>query len=152
MRPADGDVVRKWLGDLGVLVAGAMGVDEARAKLAAYANLIADDFPRAAFTRRTLATAGRRFKFFPSFSELSEFLDETHGDLRTKVDRLQALAKPGRQPRTQVEEEPVSIQERQRMGELFGMLAKAMASGDFSDVNAESDRITRRGGGQDAEG
>lgn len=140
MQSGDDDTVRRWLGDLGVLVAGAMGADEARAKLVAYTSLIADDYPRATFTRRTLAAAARRFKFFPSFSELCDFLDETRGDLRTKLDRLQRLATPLRK-RQEPEDEPVSLDQRQRAGELFGMLGQALRTGDWSAVNAECDRI-----------
>lgn len=107
MRPADDETVRQWLGDLGVLIASAMTVDEARAKLAAYTSLLTEDYPRAAFTRRTLATAGRRFKYFPTFGELCDFLDDTRGDLRVKVGRVQALAKPQQPPRNEPDPECV---------------------------------------------
>lgn len=145
MRPADEDTVRRWLADLGILVAGTMGVEEARAKLAAYSRLLADDYPVAAFSQRTLAAAGRRFNtYFPTFGKVAEFLDETAGELRTKVDRVQALAVPPRQRQREAETEPVSLEQRQRMGVLFGMLGQALTSGDWSAVNAECDRINEQ--------
>ncbi len=152
MRPADDDTVRRWLGELGVLVAGAMGVDEARAKLGAFTSLIADDYPRAAFTRRTLATAARRFKFFPAFSELCDFLDETAAELRSKVNRIQALAAPQCQRQREAEAEPVSLAERQRVGELFGLLGKALRTGDWGEVEAACARIDPQCPGSPREG
>ncbi len=143
MRPADEDTVRGWLGNLGVLCAASMSAEEARARLGAFAHLLTDDYPIACFTPRTLAAAGRRFKFWPAFAELCAFLDETRGEQRAKVDRLQALAAPSRASRTEPIPEPVDIEERQRVGALFGLLGKAMTSGDFSEVNAACVRINR---------
>ncbi|MDW7555516.1 MULTISPECIES: hypothetical protein [Azospirillum] len=145
MRPADEDTVRCWLADLGILVAGTMGVEEARAKLGAYSRLLADDYPRLAFTERTLRAAGRRFNtYFPTFGKVAEFLDELAVELRTKVNRVQALAAPPRQRQREAEDEPVSLEQRQRMGLLFGMLGKALTSGDWNAVDAECQRIEAR--------
>lgn len=145
MRPADEDTVRRWLADLGILVAGTMGVEEARAKLGAYSRLLADDYPRLVFTERTLVAAGRRFNtYFPTFGKVAEFLDETAAELRTKVNRVQALASPPRRRQREPEAEPVSLEQRQRAGELFGMWRRALVSGDWSAVNAECDRINKQ--------
>ena len=99
MQPVDDATVRQWLSDLGVLVAGSLSVEEARAKLAAYTSLIEGEYPRACFTKKMLAEAGRRFKWFPSFGEVVAYLDEVKGDLRVRLDRLHRIAKPMPSPR-----------------------------------------------------
>lgn len=148
MQPADDAGVRQWLGDLGVLVAGNLGADEARAKLVAFTSLLTDDYPRAAFTKRTLAAAARRFKFFPAFAELCDFLDDTKAELRTKVDRVQALAKPAPR-RREPPPEPVSIEQRHRNADRFRLIATAMETGDWSACHAECDRINGTVGGME---
>ncbi|MGY0782095.1 hypothetical protein ACW7BC_29810 [Azospirillum argentinense] len=45
----------------------------------------------------------------------------------------------------EAEGEPVTLEQRQRMGALFGMLGKALTSGDWSAVDAECQRIEARG-------
>lgn len=90
LAPASAETMRKWLASLGLLCAGATSVTEARAKIGAYASLM--DYPPACFTKATLAEAGRRFKWLPSFAELSAFLDEVARPARQLRDRLRAIA------------------------------------------------------------
>lgn len=67
---------RKWLLTLGLLTAGKMPVDEAKARVAAYASLL-DDYPDEVFSRQNLKLAAGTFKWFPSFAELTDLLWET---------------------------------------------------------------------------
>lgn len=83
--------MEEWLASLGPLVAGNISVEDARAKLAAYCGML--EYPAACFTKASLAKAAKRFKFFPTFSELTEFLDAQHADLRVKRQRLEAIVR-----------------------------------------------------------
>lgn len=83
-------LVGDWLARLGVLVAGNLTAADARIKIAAYAADL--DFPALCFTDATRAQAGVAFKFFPTFSELSEFLSAVVRPHRVKLDRLRVIA------------------------------------------------------------
>jgi hypothetical protein len=90
LKPADKQLVAKWLGALGVLCAGQLTAADAKVKIAAYAPLL--DCPASVLTKRTLADAGRAFKWFPSFAEVSEFLDGRTWAMRKLAARLKQLA------------------------------------------------------------
>lgn len=68
-------LVGGWLTDLANLAAGGTPVHDAKAKIAAMAAVISEDFPPQAFTRQSLIAVSRKCKFFPSYSELHEALD-----------------------------------------------------------------------------
>lgn len=74
LQPAKSETVRRWLAAFGPTVAGRMPEDEIRARLRSYE--IALDFPPCCYTKRSLQMAARRFKFFPSVSELCELFDD----------------------------------------------------------------------------
>lgn len=88
--PPSRDLARKWLSSLGTLTAGRMPAEEARSKLIAYSEFF--DHPSGAFTKETLRLAAKEFKWFPSFSELSTFLDEQSVPIRNERDRIKAIA------------------------------------------------------------
>lgn len=90
LQPVGSDVVAKWLASLGVLCAGQMSAADAKIKMAAYVPLIEE--PAIAFTSATLKAAGERFKWFPSFSEITEFLREHGAELRLVKLRLERIA------------------------------------------------------------
>jgi hypothetical protein len=69
-------VIRDWLKALGSLTAATLNPQEATARLAAYAPLIAKEFPREAFSTSSLAGVARQCKFFPSYGELCGYLSE----------------------------------------------------------------------------
>ena len=56
LAPASAETMGRWLASLGLLCAGAMAAQEARAKIGAYASLM--DYPPACFTKATLARGG----------------------------------------------------------------------------------------------
>ena len=89
---ADGRSIAEWVGKLGILVAGNMTADDARAKMAAYGSMLAGQYPRAMLTRDVLDRAARAFKWFPSYSELSEHLDREFRRMQHERRRLEALA------------------------------------------------------------
>jgi len=89
---ADGRSIAEWVGKLGILVAGNMTADDARAKMAAYGSMLAGQYPRAMLTRDGLDRAARAFKWFPSYSELSEHLDREFRRMQRERRRLEALA------------------------------------------------------------
>lgn len=136
MAPARHDRMRQWLLDLAPLVAAAISLEDARARLEAYVGLL--DYPAGCFTQASLRKAGRRFRFFPAFAELAEFLDAHLLELREKRRRLELIAAPPAAPRQGSKPEPVSLEERQRVGALFGKLSAAIASGNYADVLAEA--------------
>lgn len=86
------DTIERWLEALGVLVAGNPGEADAARKVRAYAAML--DYPPGAFTRRSLDTAARRFKFWPAYAELCEHLEAEIADfkrLRHQLRRMRAL-------------------------------------------------------------
>jgi hypothetical protein len=110
LAPASAETMGKWLASLGLLCAGATSAAEARAKIGAYASLM--DYPPACFTKSTLADAGRRFKWLPSFAELTAFLDEVARPARQLRDRLRAIAEAPLPPDAPVKRAPPSEAQR----------------------------------------
>jgi hypothetical protein len=100
--PADKKLVEKWLKTLGILCAGQMTAVDAQAKISAYVPLL--DCPASILNKRTLADAGRAFKWFPSFSEVSAFLNAEAFVMRKLAARLRMLA----ETTPQIEHQPGS--------------------------------------------
>lgn len=87
---ADEQTTAKWLTALGTMTAtGKMTVDDAKAKLLAFAKMLR--YPAGCFSRDSLDRAGRRFSWFPSYAEVAEFLDGERDRLATRRRRLEAL-------------------------------------------------------------
>jgi len=91
MVPATEDTIRKWLAALGNLCAARHGAAEAKQAIATYAAML--DHPASCFTRDTLRAAARRFKFWPAFAEVAEFLDGQVASQRALRGRLEALTR-----------------------------------------------------------
>lgn len=62
--------VRDWLKALGTLCAGALTIDEAVARVAGYAPMLAAKFKSDAFDLRSLDAVAVQSKFFPSYAEV----------------------------------------------------------------------------------
>lgn len=97
MRPAPlGPIEREgtrghWLMQLSMLCAGQKGsMQEYMEKTAAYAKGL--QYPAFCFTSKTLYSAARKFKFIPTFSELSDYFSPMVRDHQKIVDRIAALA------------------------------------------------------------
>ena len=107
--PASDAALRKWLSSLAVLVAGGRSsAEDAEIKLNAYAGMLQGKMPVCAFTRDTLDRAARRFKFLPSYAELTEFLSSVVSPKTARASRLAYVLKlplpePPGQPPTQEE-------------------------------------------------
>lgn len=112
--PASDAALRKWLSSLAVLVAGGRSsAEDAEIKLKAYAAMLDGKMPVCAFTRDTLDRAARKFKFLPSYAELTELLSAIVSPKTARANRLAYVLKlpppePPRQPPTQEEIERVS--------------------------------------------
>ena len=91
LRPARQSDVELWLASLGSMTAGRKHDDDAEISIQATAAML-DDMPSAVFTGETLKKALRRFKWWPSFAELSEFLDAEKAPLVMQAKRLRAIA------------------------------------------------------------
>lgn len=89
--PARDGLKLQWLTQLGVLVAGTMGANDAKVKLKAMAQDL--EYPAICFTEDTRRDAAKRFKFFPSYAELASFFDEFLEPQKQRRDRLNALSK-----------------------------------------------------------
>jgi hypothetical protein len=89
LRPADQKTLTQWLTTLGILCAGQMSAEDAKVKMMAYVPLM--DAPAAVLTKQTLQDAGREFKWFPSFQELTAFLDGRTWLMRKLAARLRML-------------------------------------------------------------
>ena len=93
LEPAPRETVERWIEALGALTAAPQGEDEAARKTRAYAAML--EFPASAFSRRSLDAAARRFRFFPSYAELTEHLEAETADLKTTRHQLRrAVALP----------------------------------------------------------
>ena len=93
LEPAPRQTVERWIEALGALTAAPQGEDEAARKTRAYAAML--EFPPQAFSRRSLDTAARKFRFFPSYAELAEHLEAETADLKTTRHQLRrAVALP----------------------------------------------------------
>ncbi len=93
------NTVADWLSQLGIMCAGPkMSVADAKEKIVTYA--IGLRYPPICFTRASLYAAGRHFKWFPTFSELCDWLDAVARPARETLERLEALAlaKPTQKP------------------------------------------------------
>jgi hypothetical protein len=90
LEPAGKERMAQWLATLGTISAtGNMTVADAKAKLGAYASLLA--YPVACLTRESLDRAGRAFKWFPTYAEIAEFLDAEQRRVETRRKRLERL-------------------------------------------------------------
>lgn len=141
-RQADRQHVGQWLSHLGVLIAsGRMTVDDSRLKLAAYQALLPDHYGAAVFTATSLERAARTMKWFPSYAELTEFLDAEAERGRIRLWRLRKIAEA--QAEAQVKQpvaEPMTEAERQAaVAEAKAALAGAVKriEGDLADSRPE---------------
>jgi len=67
--------VTRWLNDLTRLTAGSAPPADADERIAAYAGLLADNFPNeTVFTRATLEHVAGQCRFFPSYGEVAQLL------------------------------------------------------------------------------
>ena len=90
LKPADEKLVRNWLGRLGVLCAGQMTSADAKIKIENYVPLL--KCPASVLNQHTLEDAGRRFKWFPSYAEIAEFIDGKTWVMRKLAARLKMLS------------------------------------------------------------
>lgn len=70
------DTVRDWLKALGVLTATSMSPADAKAKIAAYAPMLAAEYADWCFTNASLAACAKALRFFPAYGELAAALSE----------------------------------------------------------------------------
>lgn len=125
LRPAAPDTVRRWLAAFGPTVAGRMPEAEIRVRLQAYETAL--DAPPCCYTKRSLQMAARRFKFFPSVSELCELFDEITLPHRTAIARARrVLQEPAREPVARGERTEA---DRARVAELVARAKAALAEG-----------------------
>lgn len=122
-------LVAHWLTQLGILVAGNMPVADAKAKVAGY---VADlDFPALCFTDATRAAAAREFKWFPSFAELSEFLEKIAKPHRARLYRIKTIAgRPVRPDERRKGWSDLSPAERLAHDELMARVKRELAASE----------------------
>lgn len=138
LRNARGDAVKQWLLALGMQTAG-KGVTQADVVLrtAAYVSTLCDE-PAHCFTSGTLKAAARHFKWFPTVSEIVEFLDRETKARRGQADaaRRMAGAAPaegaGAGEAVPAREVPADVELRQRLSweraKRFGKVPKDAAT------------------------
>ena len=90
MFPAPRQTATKWIVALGACTAGQMSADDVKMKVKVYADLL--DEPEFAYTKESLKAAATKFKWFPSFAELQEFLECQGGEIRRLNRRLVAIS------------------------------------------------------------
>jgi len=117
---ADRGTMEKWLIALGNLVAGKTSVDEAKMKIGAYSTML--DYPDRCFTDKTLRDAARKFRWFPSYSEVCELLDEEVVGLRRLARNLRRTVESEVEKDTvqePVEDRRAAIEELKVKSEFF---------------------------------
>lgn len=78
-------MVGVWLNDLASLTAGTAPLADAKAKIAALAGVLSQDFPMPeAFCKASLYTISKQFTFFPSYGPLGKALERWWGENRPK--------------------------------------------------------------------
>jgi hypothetical protein len=85
-------IAPEWLASLGLLTAGTMTAEDAKAKCVAYVSMIFEQFEAWAFTKVSLEAVARQCKWFPSYAELVEHLGAW---CRENRPRVLAIAGPG---------------------------------------------------------
>lgn len=95
--PVAPDLAAHWLFKLGVLTSsGRMTPQEAAMKLDAYPGMLArKPYPAACFTPETLEKAASTFRFFPTYAELTDFLDQQCRLFDRNLDRVSRLVGQG---------------------------------------------------------
>lgn len=88
--PCPPHVAAQWLGQLGILTAGKMTADDAKVRLSAYAAML--EHSVGCFTKASLRKAATKFTWFPSFAEVSAFLDGELWWLKAQHVRLERIA------------------------------------------------------------
>ena len=91
LRPASMADAELWLASLGSLTISRKDADDAEAAIRAMAGLL-DDVPVAVLTQEVLRKAAKKFKWWPSFAELAEFLDTEKAELERRLKRLRSIA------------------------------------------------------------
>lgn len=93
------DLMRRWLGSLALLVAGRMSSDEAKSRVAIYAEMLGvRGIPAAVLTKEGLERAASKFTWFPSYAEVSSFIGEDveiFTELRRRLVLIAALDDKG---------------------------------------------------------
>lgn len=125
LRPASPETVRRWLAAFGPTVAGRMPEAEIRVRLQAYETAL--DAPPCCYTKRSLQIAARRFKFFPSVSELCELFDEITLPHRTAIARAKRILQE--QPQAARVKAPKTDADRARVTEMVARAKAALAEG-----------------------
>lgn len=91
------DPIGPWLRRLGMLTASPkVSVDEVRAALVLYEDMLRDKYPASAFTRQSLEAVAAGSKFFPTYGEVCDRLTKFWRDDRAKALPGPAAAGPTR--------------------------------------------------------
>jgi len=121
------EIVNNWLLSLGMVVAGTLSSSELAGKSLAYQRLFAIDmkdkyFPIELFSDENLLKAAKKFKFFPTYEEISSFLTgdevvEGHRAIKWRVENwLQCKVE---EPKQLIENQEVAAQIKELMAGMF---------------------------------
>ncbi len=103
------DPLAAWLKKLGILTAGSLQQDDARAKVELYAGMLRAEFHPSAFCQRSLAEVASRCRFFPAYGELCGLLRDWERANRPVHVALPAPVIPDRAEPTEAEKLAVSL-------------------------------------------
>jgi hypothetical protein len=137
---AELDTIRKWLASLGVMCAGQMSATDAKAKMAVLAPML--KHPGSSFTEDTLREAARKFKWFPSFAEVDEFLDKKSRPIKALSYRLQRIiAAPERKPQNNTKAwRDMTQEERDAFDQMMRGNKEVLRRGMTDDERQYADR------------
>ena len=131
LRPAGHDTVIKWLSALGSVSASASSDStDVKIKISAYANVM--DFPPMCYTHGTVKRAARKFKFFPTVAELSNFFADIVDPIRKTRFDAEKISKVKIEsrftPRDKRKENPVFLAAMEKWGAVKAELSEREAS------------------------
>lgn len=139
--PCGRETVKDWLNALGVMCAGQMTATDAKAKISVYAANL--DHPALCFTQETLGEAGRKFKWFPSYAEVIEFLDAKARPARALAYRLKKISEaPEREhkPAQGQTWRSMTPEQREQFKAMMGGLHDSLRSGMSEQEKREADK------------
>lgn len=89
MKPAPDEAAERWLEALGVLTATNPDDRDARLKIHAMSRMLT--FPARCYNRSSLDAAARKFRFFPSYAEITAHLEGEAAEAKTLRHQLRRL-------------------------------------------------------------
>ena len=153
IKPANKDVVEDWLIRLGQMVIRRKDETPADvlANVMAYSAVM--NYPLGCFTLETVERASRRFKFFPPYAEVADFMDREKTAFSERVRRLKVVAEakdkdtPKKAHKPAVREKRYWEMTEEERQTFDARIARIMKGGQGAQASTLASEIVRGAGG-----